>query len=950
MIPGRQNGFGPARRLLGAAGGGALSFLLLATPVVANEKAIDFRQEILPLLSENCFHCHGPDSQERKADLRLDTFEGATRDLGAGAAAVISGDPESSLLIARIDAADPDDIMPPPESGKALDPEERNRLSQWIAEGGRYETHWAYEPIISPEVPSVLKVTHPIDAFIVRRLADRGLALSAPVDRRTLLRRATFDLVGLPPSWEEVEAFVSDPASDEEAFAAVIDRLLDSPAYGERWARHWLDLARYADTHGGSAIGFTRFPFSYTYRDYVIGAFNADLPYDRFLLEQIAADQLDLPPRDPALAALGFLTVGRQFRNVHDRIDDQIDVITRGLLGLTVSCARCHDHKFDSIPTTDYYSLHATLGSSRVPFELPLVGSPEIPKSYQDERQAREQRRNDMVREQGEVMRGRLRMQVGLYLGELARGVPEQDTSTFFLSYRTEDLRPKVLEAWRRYLADHDENDPVFGPWHRLSSLDAKGFDKQCANLVAHLRKENGDPKTFASEHLLKTPVPKWNPRVVEALEQRKPTSFVEVAEVYGEIFAEVHRRWLGALLEASTEAGPGGTLVPDQDVKHVVVNSAIERQLRRHLYDPESPTSLSFEEPENLTMLNRGVRDAVRGTLGAIHNLDLEASAPPRSMILREEENPSEASFVFLRGNPVARGERVEPRFLSVLSGDSEDRFQKGRRRLGLARAIVDVGNPLTRRVIVNWVWQHHFGRGLVRTADDFGTRGEPPTHPALLDYLAAALLEDDWSLKRLHRRIMTSATYRQGSLEQDRAREVDPRNDLLWRMPPRRLEMEAMRDSLLKVSGELDLGRGGGKPFEEKDEKAIGRRSVYAFVNRDVISRMASTFDGADPSACTVKRSETVVPQQTLFALNSGFVQDRAAALVALPEVRAAGSNAARVEAIYRRVFSRSASPEEIATAVDYVGEGSGDGVDARWSQLVHALLASNEFLFVD
>ena len=949
MSPGRQDERGISRRLKGAVGGSLLGFVAWSLPVSGEEATVDFRQEILPLLSENCFHCHGPDGEERKADLRLDTFEGATRDLGEGAAALVPGKPSLSRLLSRIDSPESDEVMPPPDSGKSLTPGQRARLRKWISEGGRYETHWAYEPVERTEIPPVATADHPIDSFVVRRLEERGLELSDPVDRRTLLRRATFDLTGLPPSWKEVQDFVNDPAPDGEAFGAVLDRLLESPAYGERWGRHWLDLARYADTHGGSAIGFTRFPFSYTYRDYVIGAFNEDLPYDRFLLEQIAADQLDLPSRDPALAALGFLTVGRQFRNVHDRIDDQIDVITRGLLGLTVSCARCHDHKFDSIPTTDYYALHATLGSSRVPFELPLVGDPEVPESYRSERENRYRLRNDMVREQGEVMRGRLRMQVGLYLGELAKGTPEQDTSTFFLSYRTEDTRPKVLEAWRRYLAALDESDPVFGPWHRLSTIEAENFRAECAALVAQLEKENGDPKAFANEHLLKTRPPKWNPRVLDALKARQPNSFVEVAEVYGEVFAGVHRRWLGSLLEASIEAEPGGTVVPDQDAKHAVVNSAIERQLRHHLYDPGSPTALSFEKPENLTMLNRGVRDAVRGTLGAIHNLDLGGTAPPRSMIL-EEQSPPDESFVFLRGNPVARGEKVEPRFLTALSAEGGATFPDGRRRLGLAQAIVDPENPLTRRVIVNWIWQHHFGRGLVRTADDFGTRGEPPSHPELLDYLAEVLLEDGWSLKQLHRRIMTSATYQQGSLENRNAREIDPQNDLLWRMPPRRLEMEAMRDSLLAVSGELDLKKRGGRPFEEKDEAAVGRRSVYAFVNRDVISRMASTFDGADPSACTVKRPETVVPQQTLFALNSGFVQDRAVALFDLPEIQETESSSARIEAIYRRIFSRSASPEEVAVALEYVGEGSEDTNEARWSQFVHALLASNEFLFVD
>ncbi len=913
---------------------------------------IDFNQDILPILSGHCFACHGPDAAERKADLRLDTAAGATRDLGEGRFAILPGKPDASLLIARIETTDPDEVMPPPDTGKTLTANQKDTLRRWIADGAEYEAHWAFRPIEDPRPPTAKSADtlSDIDRFLLARLEEKGLSFSEAAPRTQLIRRATFDLTGLPPSWDEVKAFVDDPRPDVEAFADVVDRLLASSAYGERWGRHWLDLARYADTHGASAIGFTRFPFSYTYRDYVIAGFNADLPYDRFVLEQIAADQLELEENDPALAALGFLTVGRQYRNVHDRLDDQIDVISRGLLGLTVACARCHDHKFDPIPTTDYYALHAALSASRPPGELPLVGDPEVDAGYRAELEKRTWLRNDIVREQGDVMRGRLRMQVGLYLAELAKGTPEQDTSTTFLSYRTEDLRPVILERWRQYLAAQDEYDPVFGPWHRLEKIaGADDFTDQCQSLVKTLREENGDPKEFEAEHRLATQAPKWNPRVLDALAEAKPGSFVAVAEVYGRVFADAHRRWLTSLLEASLEAAPGGTLVPDQDPKHAVVNSAIERQLRHHLHDPGSPTAIDFlDDPRDLMMLNRGVRDSVRGTLNSIHALDLTGTAPPRSMILREDKAP-DASFVFLRGNPVARGERVRPHFLSAVAGENPPAFPDGERRLGLARAITDPANPLTRRVIVNWVWQHHFGAGLVRTPDDFGTRGDPPTHPELLDFLAQRFLEDGWSLKQLHRRLLLTQAYRQASKEIPTAREVDPDNHLLWRMPVRRLELEAMRDAFLTVSGELtDDAVRGGKPFEEKGNQVVARRSVYAFLNRDVISPMVATFDGADPSACTVERPETTVPQQTLFALNSAFIQDRAAALVKLPEIRGAASDEERVTRLYQRALSRSPEAEELDMALAFIREG--DHREGSWARFAHALLASNEFHFVD
>ena len=679
----------------------------------------------------------------------------------------------------------------------------------------------------------------------------------------------------------------------------------------------------------------------------MIRAFNADLPYNRFIQEQLAADQLQLPEDDPALAALGFLTVGRQFRNRHDRLDDRIDVITRGMLGLTVTCARCHDHKFDPIPTADYYSLHATLVNSRVPNDLPLVGKPAIQEKYANELAALGEKSDDIIREQGDVFRGRLRMQVGIYLHELAKGVPEQDTSTTFLSYRTEDIRPVVLERWRKYLQARTGTDPVFGPWHRLSELDAEGFQDACMKLVHELKKQNGDPKKFAAEQTFGTRAPKWNPRVLDALETGKPQSFIEVAKVYGQVFTGVQRRWMESLLQASGEAAPGGKVVPDQDGRHKMVNSAIERQLRHHLHAPGSPTSITFNIRRDLGILNRGVRDAAKNMMVTdIENLNLSGKAPPRSMVLKESTTEEQA-FVFLRGSPISRGEPVEPRFLSALSGKNPKRFADGERRLGLAREITNPDNPLTRRVIVNWVWQHHFGRGLVRTPDDFGTRGDSPTPPGLLDYLAAKLLEDQWSLKKLHRRIMLTAVYQQGSLEKSSARETDPDNALLWRMPTRMLQVEAMRDSMLAVSGELKRTM-GGRPFEEKADRATPRRTVYAFVNRDEISRLSSTFNGADPAACTVKRPETMVPQQTLFALNSSFIQDRATALLKLSNIRQAEPEKDRVHMIYRQIYSREPDAGEVKEALAFLKQG--DNPEKTRQQFVHALLASNEFHFVD
>ena len=809
--------------------------------------------------------------------------------------------------------------------------------------------HWAYLPVGNPVPPLSADPSHTdIDRFIVAALQSRGLSLSRPASRADWIRRATFDLTGLPPSWEEVQGFMTDASPD--AREKVLDRLLNSPRYGERWGRHWLDLARYADTHGGSAIGFTRFPFSYTYRDYVIRSFNADVPYERFVTEQIAADQLGLKDNDPALAGLGFLTVGMQYRNRHDVIDDQIDVVTRGLMGLTVACARCHDHKFDAISTRDYYSLYAALAASGVPDVLPVIDSGktnDARRDYQRELGRLQTRHDDMAAEHNEVMRGRLRMQVGLYLREIAKGAPEQDVSTEFLSYRTDDIRPLILNRWRDYLAAMPDTDPVFGPWVRLARLPADGFEGACTNLVNALQRENGDPAAIKDLHKLPAEAPRWNPMVLEAMGRKARKSLVDVADVYGELFATVHQGWLKALMTASAEGANGAEIIPDEDRRQLEINSPVLRQLRRHLYGGNTPTAVT--EAVALKLLNRTVNDTLSGRRGAIHDLHLNAAgSPARAMVVTE--SPAPATFhVLKRGNPLARGETVMPRFLSALSRSDAEPFPEGSRRLGLARAVVSSDNPLTRRVLVNWVWQHHFGQGLVRTPDDWGTRGNRPTHPELLDHLASAFAADGGSIKRLHRRIMLSAVYAQGSLENEKSRNIDPDNQLWWRMPTRRLEMEAMLDSMLWASGELDL-TAGGRPFDRQAQPGVLRRSVYAFVNRDIVANLASTFDAANPSSCTARRPDTTVPQQALFALNSEFVQDRAKALAALTGQAAGRDDALRVRELYRRVLAREPRPAELDRLLRFVKTGDATAQAAAWQQAAHSLLASNEFSFVD
>ncbi|MBU6384980.1 MAG: DUF1553 domain-containing protein [Planctomycetes bacterium] len=928
-----------------------------ARPSIAQ---IDFNQQVRPILANHCLQCHGPDAQNRQADLRLDVSSEAMK------SAIVAGQVENSPLIHRIESADPDEVMPPGHLGKPLSTQQREILKAWVSQGAKYSEHWSFEPIgdssqlLKQATDESTASELPIDRFIQRSLDKAGLKRSQELSKESLIRRVWLDLTGLPPTSQELDALKTDadPASIDKA----IDRLLESPRYAERWGKHWLDIARYADTHGGAAIGFTSFPFSYTYRDYVIGAIQNDLPFDQFILQQIAADQLELPENDPRLAALGFLTVGMQFRNYHDTIDDRIDVITRGLMGLTVTCARCHDHKFDPIPTSDYYALVASIAPSNPPESLPVIGKAtdaNAQSDYEKQLAVLTHRHQQFAREQSEVMRSRLRMQVGLYLTEIAKGAVEADLATAFLSYRTDEVRPAIVNRWLKYLKELNQDDPVFYVWFQARAwepISEEDFAKKLQELVAKLKTEldaaGVKPETI---HKLSGDPPQWNPLLLDALSQKPPKSIYELANLYGDVFAQEHKQWLSALLQTSLEAIPGATIQPDDHPEHQTINSPSHRQLRHHLYGPDTPFDIPDHEASKLT--NRTIADMINGKKGAIHQLNLSSpGAPPRAMVLQETPKPPQQT-VYLRGNPLSRGAVVLPGFLTALGqGTKSESFQDGKRRLGLARAVIAQENPLTARVIVNWVWQQHFGVGLVRTPDDFGTRGQPPTHPELLDFLADEFRKNGWSLRWLHKQILATKVYRQACIEDPSKRQIDPENRLLWRMPRRRLDFEAMRDAMLWISGELDLTQ-GGRPVDFEANPTSVRRSVYGFVNRDIVSPLMSTFDVANPNSCTAKRPETTVPQQTLFALNSEFIQDRAAKIASASKKDSDQNNTQRVSELFRRILGRDPKTDEEQLALKFIEESNTPSLEGQssdpqiaWTQLAHALLASNEFTFID
>ena len=709
--------------LVGGRSGVAICATLLAaalfafpTPAIAGDIAAGdfFEAKIRPILAANCYKCHGEKKQE--SDLRLDSRDAAMKG-GSDGPVIVPGQPEKSLLIQAV-RRQGDTKMPPK---KPLPPDAVETLATWVKLGAPWpdappnaasakmadaKKHWAFRPVHEPPPPVVKNgawVQSPIDVFVLAKLESQKIFPAPPADRRTLIRRATFDLIGLPPTPAEVDAFVKDSAPN--AFAKVVDRLLASPHYGERWGRYWLDLARYADNKGYVGVDKDReFHFGYLYRDWIIRALNDDLPYDRFLVKQIAADRL--PHKDNHdLPALGLLTVGRRF--IGDRqliIDDQIDVVCRGMLGLTVTCARCHNHKFDPIPTADYYSLYG----------------------------------------------------------------------------------------------------------------------------------------------------------VFDASEEK--------------------------------------------------------------------------EEP-------------------------LAPGSAEKALVEEDRPHPSNP-HIFIRGNGGNLGAEVPRQFLEVLSGTDRKPFHDGSGRLELAEKIASPNNPLTARVMVNRVWLHHFGAGLVRTPSDFGARSDPPTHPELLDYLAAQFVKNGWSIKRLHRLIMLSSVYQQSSNGSARGESLDPENRLLSHFNRQRLDFEAMRNALLAAGGEIDE-KIGGPSVDLLKEPFVRRRSVYSYVDRQNLQGLLRIFDFASPNAHSPMRHVTTIPQQALFLMNSPFVVQQAERLAARPEVAAARDTAARIRRLYELAYSREPTPEEVSLGEQYLSAPPASGAGGKpnpldkltpWQRYAQALLMTNEFVYID
>ncbi|MFO0842755.1 MAG: PSD1 and planctomycete cytochrome C domain-containing protein [Gemmataceae bacterium] len=761
------------------------------------EQARFFEAKVRPLLVEHCTQCHG--AKKQQGGLRLDTAAGFRA--GGDTGPLVSATPKHSLLLKAVRHEGPK--MPPK---KHLAKEEIAVLADWVKMGAPWpETpattrgrgvvtaedrqFWSFRPVRDPVPPAINNphlAANPIDLFLLAKLQEKGLSYNRLADRAALLRRLTYDLIGLPPTPEEVDAFLHDKRPD--AYERLVDRLLASPAYGERWGRHWLDVVRFADTAGDNSD--YPVPQLYLYRNWVLAALNRDQPFDEFTQEQIAGDLM--PHRSPAerrdrTIATGYVASARRFGSYEDHryqwyltFEDTIENLGRSFLGLSLSCARCHDHKFDPIPSEDYYALYGFFQSTRY--------------------------------------------------------------------------------AWAGTELDKVQRD--------LVPID--------------------DPARIAA-------------------------AFLERQRQLSDLEKEIQ----GLALEAQT--GP-----PE------VRRALAERRKRR---DALSTSPLPYETAYAVAEGKRWVGNA----------------------------------RMHMRGDPLRPGKEVPRRFLQALGGQPLPDDVQGSGRLELARWITDPNNPLTARVLANRLWLYHFGKGIVPTPNDFGKQGQPPTHPELLDWLASRLVRSGWSLKAMHRLIVTSRAYRLSSEDAEGGKRLDPDNRLYWRFDRRRLDAESIRDTLLSLGGALDRSVGVSHPFppmrawdftQHKPFKAVydtDRRSVYLMTQRIQRHPYLALFDGPDPNASTAKRDSSTTPLQALFFLNDPLTQ-RLARAFADRLRRATDDEAGRVALAFRLAFGRSPTEEESRTALAYLEQarsklrGAGEPEDGAWDSFVRGLFLSNELVYLD
>lgn len=1001
----------------------AISIPLLTTGGVAAELDIDFARDIRPILSDNCFACHGPDEHKREGKLRLDTKKGAisTRD---DYAIISPGNPDDSELIHRVLTEDEDDLMPPPDSGKILSAEQKNLLKRWVETGAQWQEHWAFAPIRQPDVPRVqmnARINNPIDNFILARLEREKLSQSSKAARSTLLRRVTFDLTGLPPSPDDVNAFLADKSDD--AFEKVVDRLLESPRYGEHMARFWLDAARYGDTHG---LHLDNYREIWPYRDWVVNAFNSNKPFDIFVVEQIAGDLLEDPTIDQ-LIATGFnrchVTTAEggsideevYVRNVVDR------VVTTGtvFMGLTMDCTRCHNHKFDPLTQEDFYSMFAYFNSIDGPAmdgnrkdHKPVIQVPN------DEQLKRKNELTPIIAENEKKMKedwpGVDESQAAWETKLRESFAPDPNLLTV-QNFSADSLEAAYIEAENieaeviatdsftadGFKAGHFEGSNVSATGLKAETIrirpsaDDTAMSIQLAavslgdwytvgpfnDVARYLRGRKHGPEgkkidteeEFENEEGKKI---KWKKRsdyadgkVIKDLPGDNAANFLyrkilspkdqKVTVSLGSddgIKVYLNNRQLLSKIESRGVA-------PDQELVELPLRKG-ENELLIKIINfggesgyyfalksdiqalPEAVYNIALNDGELDDEQKTKLRDYYRNQVSENEDVVLARTtlnkaraefnelerAIPTTLVWKEREEPKDA-FVLNRGEYDQKAQKVErnvPRILPPMDSDlSND-------RLGLARWLVDPDHPLTARVTVNRYWQQLFGTGIVKTSEDFGSQGEPPTHPQLLDWLAAQFIADGWDVKKTMKRMVMSATYQQSSRITPELKARDPANRLLARGPRFRLDAEMLRDQALAVSGLLNekMGGPGVKPPQpdglwfavgysgsntvrfkpdEGDDK-IHRRTLYTFIKRTSPPPQMSTFDAPSRESCVTRRERTNTPMQALLLWNDPQYVEAARALAQRALLEGGESDEDRAAFMFELATGRTPATAEV------------------------------------
>lgn len=966
--------------------------------------SVDYNFDVKPILVQKCYLCHGPDSMSRKGGVRLDTYEGATAALKDGGRAIVPGHIDSSMLIERIHHTDPDMVMPPTDSRLKLNEREIAILTKWIKQGAAWKPHWAFIPPGKSDLSKLPKGKNAIDYFIDQKIKKTGLSIAKEANKNSLIRRVSYVLTGLPPSVESINRYLADESPN--AYETMVDHYLSSNHFGEKWARHWMDVVRYAETKGHE--------FDYViagawrYRDYLIRVFNQDIPYNQFVKEQLAGDLLPVIRRDPK-SGTNDSHLGTMFYTMYegthspvdvrkdeaDRIDNMIDVTTKSFQGLTVACARCHDHKFDPILTKDYYALYGIMESTRF---SPVSAS----YSYKEEQSV------EKINEINTYVRKRIAL----------KWIQELNTKTERAIPLTKKSNPeKYIDSEYTVIGDFRVNNKM--DW----KCDGVGFGQRTTLgdvLPDSIYNIIGLDEGKASSRIL-------GDRIFGAL--RSPNfmidkDFIGVRAkgtkssiriivdnfqlisypIFGDLDQKVDTsQWKNYKFDVSLWKGHKAyiEILPGSYNRHVYFlpkDAFVEVQFATAYNGswitpplPSGQTSITAKSAienwsnfkashEEVVLLNRMLETKwLSKSIEGVNELISEKSRLSNSISDTTYFNGIYDGFavesrVFHRGNHMDPTDQAPRKFLTAIEQSADPYPSTGSGRIELAESILNPQNPLTARVMVNRLWHYLFGRGIVETTDNFGLQGKLPSHPELLDYLAIKFQQEGWSNKKMIRYIMLSNTFKRSTLADPKSNELDPENLLLSQYPIRRLEAEEIRDGLLAVSGRLDTSmygapvpcyitsfmQGRGRPSKSGPLDGNGRRTVYQEVRRNFLDPMMTTFDRPIPFSTFGKRDLSNVPAQSLIMMNNPFVIQQAEEMACRITATSLGIDK-RIEFIFTKAFSRLPTVKEKAEADAFLrilaSKYKIDGSDVKavsqnvdiWRDYCHILFNAKEFIYL-